>query len=164
MKLHWCWFWRGPPRPSGSCWRPRQAFVTCRWDRDLVQSAQCDSMLTLGNCSPQLGKSVLYLTHQRVEMLGKWYQKIIGFARYTLNMFLCPEKGETFARSALHWLLLPLQSFLSYRRKLQRNVKVRTASNLQAQDNELQNANTFTLIKMSMSKFEITISPDHVFY
>ena len=78
-------------------------------------------------------------------------------------MFLCPEKGETFARSALHLLLLPLQSFLSNRRKLQRNVKVRTASNLQAQDNELQNANTFTLIKMSMSKFEITISPDHVF-
>lgn len=56
-----------------------------------------------------------------------------------------------------------IQSFLSNRRKLQRNVKVRTASNLQAQDNELQNANTFTLIKMSMSKFEITISPDHVF-
>ena len=134
MKLHWYWFWRGPPRPSGPCWSPHRAFVTCPWVRYHVHvhgATQCSHQVTsVLVTSPQLGKSVLYLTHQRVEnlnlrCLGNDIRRLLALHKIHIKHILVPLRKEKLLPGAryidyLIVIILPLQSFLSKRCKLQR--------------------------------------------
>ena len=124
--------------------------------------ARSDSMLTSGNkCSghqSSVGKICFVFDSSKswesqLEMLGKWYQKIIGFTQNTHQTYSCAsEKGKTFAWSALHWLFnsnnTPTSEFSVQKMQTTTHEKVRTAFNLQAQDTELQNTDQNVSVKI----------------